>query len=141
VGAIKVLRLRRPIGSRALYLFEFKNIGMTVSRAHDCFHQLPPDPPSEATDARAEALNSLAMSQIARIIFCNPSGKCKHAENADDVDHALNEPGADVRDRRAGTELPEHGIASDRHVDKSNPAGELEERCHQHPASRPRRTR
>jgi len=62
--------------NRFLDLLEFKNIGRTVSRAHDCLHELPPDPPAQATDARADALNPLAMSQIARTTSCNLSGAC-----------------------------------------------------------------
>ena len=57
-----------------LYLLEFKNIGRTVSRAYDCFHELPPYPPAGATDARADALNPLTISQTARTISWRPMG-------------------------------------------------------------------
>jgi hypothetical protein len=60
--------------NRFLYLLELKNIGRTVSGAHNCFHELAPDLPAEATDERADALNPLAMSHTARTISCTPNG-------------------------------------------------------------------
>ena len=62
--------------NRFLDLSEYKNIGRTVSRAHDCLHELPPDPPVQATDGRADTLNPLAMSQIAGTTSGNPIGVC-----------------------------------------------------------------
>jgi len=57
-----------------LDLSEFKNIGRTVSLAYDGFHELPPAPPAEATDARAGALKPLTISHTARTISWIPIG-------------------------------------------------------------------
>ena len=37
--------------NRFLDLLELKEIGWTVSRTHDCLHELPPHPPAGATEA------------------------------------------------------------------------------------------